>query len=140
MLETIDHSGQSREAKHDRVAATLVVAALISVLFAGSTLLTPLYVIYQERFGFPRLTLTLIYGVYVIGNLTALLLFGGVSDVVGRRRVAVMAVAAATASTTIFLFATGSGALYMGRILNGFAVGGVREPRRLGSRTNRRSG
>src|SRR5262245_8975080 len=48
--------------------AIAAVAVLIGVLFAGSTLLTPLYVIYQERFGFAQITLTLIYAIYVAGN------------------------------------------------------------------------
>ena len=39
------HFAQSRDAKLDRAVATWVIAAMIAVLFAGSTLLTPLYVI-----------------------------------------------------------------------------------------------
>src|SRR5690348_7342322 len=38
---------------------------LIAVLFAGSTLLTPLYPAYQRAFGFGPLVLTLVYGAYV---------------------------------------------------------------------------
>ena len=34
---------------------------MIGVLFAGSTVLTPLYVIYKQQFGFSQITLTLIY-------------------------------------------------------------------------------
>lgn len=45
----------------------------------GSTLLTPLYVVYRETFAFSELTLTLIYATYVIGNLSALFLFGRLS-------------------------------------------------------------
>ena len=57
-------------------------------IVCGSTLLTPLYVIYRQKFGFSGVTLTLIYAAYVVGNLGALLLFGRVSDQVGRRRAA----------------------------------------------------
>ena len=62
---------------------------MIGVLFAGSTAVTPLYVIYKREFGFSQISLTLIYAVYVIGNLTALLLLGGCptrSAAGGRRR------------------------------------------------------
>src|SRR5436190_24205598 len=55
-------------------------------MFMGSTLLTPLYVVYQDTFGFSGTTLTLIYATYVIGNLTSLFVFGRVSDQLGRRR------------------------------------------------------
>jgi len=76
---------RSRDTDYRGHAAIAAVAVIIGVLFAGSTLLTPLYVIYQERFGFSHVTLTLIYAVYVAGNLAALLLFGRVSDKLGRR-------------------------------------------------------
>lgn len=56
--------------------AIAAIAIMIAVLFAGSTLLTPLYVIYKQHFGFSQITLTLIYAVYVVGNLTALLVLG----------------------------------------------------------------
>src|SRR6476620_3435852 len=56
-------------------------------MFIATTLPTPLYVIYEHTFGFSRVTLTLIYAVYVVGNLVALLLFGRTSDVIGRRMV-----------------------------------------------------
>ena len=104
-------------------AATATVAALIAVLFAGSTVLTPLYIVYQQQFGFSQITLTLIYAVYVIGNLAALLLFGGISDVMGRRRIAIAALAAGVISALIFLFAQSTLWLYVGRILSGFAIG-----------------
>ena len=54
-----------------------MAVAMIGVLFAGSTLVTPLYVIYEKEWGFSRITLTLIYAAYVIGNLAALLVWGG---------------------------------------------------------------
>ncbi|MGH6777892.1 MAG: hypothetical protein ACRECL_07785 [Bradyrhizobium sp.] len=41
-------------------AAAGTVATMIGVLFAGSTLVTPLYVIYKQAFGFSQITLTLI--------------------------------------------------------------------------------
>jgi MFS family permease len=104
-------------------AAICVVAAMIGVLFAGSTLLTPLYIIYKQRFGFSQISLTLIYAAYVLGNLAALLLFGRLSDEIGRRKTAVAAMVLAIVSALIFLFARGIVSLYAGRILNGLAIG-----------------
>jgi MFS family permease len=106
-----------------RKAAVVVVAALIGVMFAGSTLLTPLYIIYKQRFGFSGITLTLIYAVYVVGNLAALLVFGRLSDQIGRRRAALPALAVAILSTLIFLLADGTAALYWARMLSGLGVG-----------------
>ncbi len=107
----------------DGTAAITAVAAMIGVLFAGSTVLTPLYIVYQQQFGFSKITLTLIYAAYVIGNLAALFIFGGISDTIGRRRAAVPAMAVAIIGALMFLFAQDTAALYIGRILSGFAVG-----------------
>jgi MFS family permease len=104
-------------------AAVSSVAAMIGAAFAGSTLITPLYVIYKEEFGFSRITLTLVYGAYVLGNLVALLFFGHLSDQLGRRRTTVPAMAIAILSALVFLFAEGVAWLYVGRILGGVSIG-----------------
>ncbi|WP_456704552.1 MFS transporter [Bradyrhizobium sp. USDA 4449] len=57
-----------------KTATVIAVSCLIGALFAGSTVATPLYVIYKQQLGFSQITLTLIYAVYVVGNLTALMI------------------------------------------------------------------
>ena len=99
------------------------VAAMIAVLFAGSTVLTPLYIVYKQQFGFSQITLTLIYAVYVVGNLAALLMFGGVSDVVGRRPASLAAMLVAIVSALVFLFAGNVVSLDVARILSGLGIG-----------------
>jgi MFS family permease len=103
--------------------AIVAVAAMIGVMFAGSTLLTPLYIIYKQKFGFSDITLTLIYAAYVVGNLGALLVFGRLSDQIGRRRAALPALAVAVLSTLVFLFTDGTAALFWGRALSGLGIG-----------------
>ncbi|HKE15698.1 MAG TPA: MFS transporter [Kofleriaceae bacterium] len=103
--------------------AAAVVAALIAIMFMGSTLLTPLYVLYQKKLGFSQVTLTLIYASYVVGNLAALLLFGRLSDLVGRRRVALAAIGLAGVGTLLFLLAGGTGWLFWARATSGLAIG-----------------
>lgn len=87
------------------------------------TLPTPLYVVYQDRWGFANGVLTAVFAVYAAGVLTALLVFGRLSDQVGRKPVLVAAVAVATASTIAFLLADGVVALFAARLLSGFAAG-----------------
>jgi len=120
-----DHFGFLRSQKKELhgTMAISAVAAMIGVLFAGSTVVTPLYVIYKQQFGFSQISLTLIYAAYVLGNLAALLLFGRLSDEIGRRRTAVTAMAIAVVSAVVFLFARGIVSLYAGRILSGLAIG-----------------
>jgi MFS family permease len=113
----------TRRAELRGTAAIAAVATMIGVLFAGSTILTPLYVIYQQQWGFSHITLTLVYAAYVIGNLAALLVFGRVSDRIGRRRTALPAIAVGIVSALVFLFAEHVAALYLGRILSGLSIG-----------------
>src|SRR5262245_60326666 len=120
---TIRDAALTRRSEFDRGMAMTVVAAMIAVLFAGSTALTPLYIIYKQTFGFSQITLTLVYAVYVVGNLLALLLFGRVSDIVGRRPVALASMTVALASAFLFLTARNVVSLDIARILSGFAIG-----------------
>ena len=96
---------------------------LIGVMFMGSTLLTPLYLLYQRAFGFSEITLTLIYAVYVVGNIGALFFFGRLWDQVGRRRTSLPAIALAGVATFVFLFARSTAWLFVARILDGLAIG-----------------
>jgi MFS family permease len=99
------------------------VALAIGILFMGSTLVTPLYRLYRLEFGFSALTLTLIYAVYVLGNLASLLLLGRISDELGRRRVLLPALGFAAAGTLLFLAALSTGWLFAARLASGAAIG-----------------
>ena len=102
-----------------RVAGGVVVA----ILFMGSSLLTPLYQLYRSQYGLGALGLTLIYAIYVVGNLAALLFLGRLSDQLGRRPIVLAGLALAAFSTLLFLIASGSGLLFAGRVASGCAVG-----------------
>jgi len=101
----------------------VVISSIVTVAFAGSVVVTPLYPLFQHEFGFSELTLTLIYAVYVVGNVVALLLFGQVSDQIGRKRVAIPALLLAAVAGLLFIAASGTGFLFAGRLLIGLAVG-----------------
>ncbi|MFF4186616.1 MFS transporter [Streptomyces sp. NPDC001691] len=101
----------------------LLAGAVFAVCMAGTTLPTPLYGLYQEKFGFSELTVTVVYAAYAFGVIGALLLVGNVSDTVGRRPVLLGGLAFAAVSAVCFLCATGLGWLYAGRLLSGPSVG-----------------
>jgi MFS family permease len=101
----------------------LVIASIITVAFAGSVVVTPLYPLFQREFGFSEVTLTLIYAVYVVGNVAALLLFGQLSDQIGRKRVALPALMLAALGGLLFVLAHGTAFLFAARLLVGLAVG-----------------
>jgi MFS family permease len=95
----------------------------IGVMFMGSTLVTPLYGLWRDAFGFSGLVLTLVYAAYVVGNLAALFLFGRLSDQIGRRRASLPAMALAALAMIVFLFASSTPWLFAGRVISGLAIG-----------------
>lgn len=110
---------EARSAKKDLWIATVAIAAL----YVGSTVLTPLYPLYRHVFGISQLTITVIYAVYVVGNLTVLFLFGRLSDQIGRRVTTLIALGLTLISALTFLLAAGTPELLLGRAINGFAAG-----------------
>ncbi|MFF8846305.1 MFS transporter [Streptomyces sp. NPDC015127] len=101
----------------------LLGGAVFVVCMAGTTLPTPLYTLYQEKFGFSELIVTVVYAVYAFGVIGALLLAGNASDAVGRRPVLLCGLGCAAASAVCFLSATGLDWLYAGRLLSGLSAG-----------------
>jgi predicted MFS family arabinose efflux permease len=89
----------------------------------GTTLPTPLYPLYQQRFGFSELMITVIFATYAAGVIAALLLFGSLSDEIGRRPVLLIGVAFSALSAVAFVLANGLGLLLLGRVLSGFSAG-----------------
>jgi MFS family permease len=93
------------------------------VVLLGTTLPTPLYSIYQADFGFSELTVTAIFATYATGVIAALLLFGRLSDQIGRRRVLLPGIALSALSAVVFLLAQDVGLLFAGRVLSGLSAG-----------------
>ena len=90
---------------------------------AGTTLPTPLYPIYQHELGFSGLTITVIFAMYAAGVIAALILFGNLSDQIGRKRTLLPGLAAAAASAVVFLLAHGLAPLLLARFLSGVSAG-----------------
>jgi predicted MFS family arabinose efflux permease len=103
--------------------ALVIVAIELGMMFVGAILPTPLYPLYRRAFGFSQVTLTLIYSVYVLGNLLALLLFGRLADQIGRRGASLPAIGVCMASAVVFAAAAGTPWLFVGRALSGFSTG-----------------
>ena len=100
----------------------LVAGVLVLSLFAA-TAPSPLYRVYQHQLRFSALTLTAIFAVYSVAVLVTLLVFGSVSDYVGRRPVIVAALAFNMGGCALFLAAHSVGLLVAARVLQGVAVG-----------------
>lgn len=98
--------------------------ALIFLLFtAASAVPTPLYVVYQEAWGFSDTMVTFIFAIYVAGLLGALLVVGALSDHIGRRPVLGAAIVLETIALLLFLVAGDIAVLSVARFLQGIATG-----------------
>jgi predicted MFS family arabinose efflux permease len=102
----------------------LLATALFALTFAAAAP-SPLYVVYQSRWGFSPVTLTLIFGVYAFALLLSLVTVGGISDHVGRRPVLTIGLLLEAASMVVFLSATSVGWLVAARIVQGVATGAL---------------
>lgn len=106
-----------------RPVAFWLGAAVLFLMLAAAAATAPLYPVYQAKWRFSATTLTAVFAVYVLFVLITLLLFGSLSDHVGRRRVIVAGIAIEAAACVLFLLAGGVGPLFGARALQGAAVG-----------------
>jgi predicted MFS family arabinose efflux permease len=106
-----------------RRAGLASVAFALAVAMLGTTLPTPLYDLYRQRFGFSELMITVIFATYAAGVIASLLLFGRISDQIGRRRMLLPGLALAALSAVAFLIADGLPLLIVGRVLSGLSAG-----------------
>jgi MFS family permease len=106
-----------------RTVAFLVVGAAWFGMMAGSNVATPLYAIYEREFGFSSAVLTLVFATYALALAPSLLLFGQLSDRLGRRRVMAAGFATATVGLGLFAIASGLAWLFAARAVQGVAVG-----------------
>jgi MFS family permease len=103
--------------------ALILLASLIVSLLAASSAPTPLYAIYQQRWGFSPITTTIVYGVYALTVLASLLTLGRLSDYVGRRPVLLTALAVQVAAMVVFATAGGVDGLLLARVIQGLSTG-----------------
>jgi predicted MFS family arabinose efflux permease len=107
-----------------RVSFYLLASIVVSFL-AGSSAPSPLYGVYQAAWGFSPITVTIVFGVYAIAVLAALLTVGSLSDYVGRRPVLIVATLLQAVTMILFATANGVAALIVARIVQGLATGGA---------------
>jgi MFS family permease len=99
------------------------VAAILALFYAAAGAPSPLYGDYAARWHFADDVLTVVFAVYALPLLVALLAFGAVSDAIGRKPVVLGASALLAVSLGLFVVADGLGVLIAARALQGFATG-----------------
>ncbi len=124
-IDCLEHSPAAgrRRLAVPRHLAFWLLAFVFAATMLGTTLPTPLYVIYQARWHFSAAIVTVIFAVYAAGVLAALLLAGRSSDQAGRKPVLATALGASALSTVVFILAPNVGVLLAARILSGLSAG-----------------
>ena len=99
------------------------MAGVLCLLFFAAGAPSPLYGIYRAQLRFSATTLTAVFATYALVLLLTLLIFGSVSDYLGRRRVILAALVVTAGACGVFLAAHDVGLLFAARALQGIAVG-----------------
>lgn len=103
---------------------SLVFLAITLLTFlAASSAPTPLYHLYQQHLDFSAGMLTLIFGVYALSLLAALLTVGSLSDYLGRKAVIFAALILEMLAMLLFINESSVAWLIVARTLQGFATG-----------------
>jgi MFS family permease len=90
---------------------------------AGTTLPTPLYPLFEQRYAFGSLLVTVIFAIYAFGVIGGLILFGNLSDRLGRKPLLLLGLGLSAASALLFLLAGSLAPIYAARIVSGLSAG-----------------
>ena len=104
-------------------AALYLQASIILFFLAGSSAPTPLYAVYQGKWGFSPITTTVVFGIYALAVLASLLVVGRLSDHIGRRPVLLAAIAVQAVTMIVFATADGVPGLFVARVIQGLSTG-----------------
>lgn len=112
--------------RHQTVAPHRLVVgagAVVLVAMLASFAPTPLYPLYQERWGMEDVGVGVVFAAYPVGVLAVLVLLGGLSDRVGRRRTLLLGLAVLGISFAVMGAAPSPSVLVVGRLMQGFGAG-----------------
>ncbi|WP_329576097.1 MFS transporter [Kitasatospora sp. NBC_01250] len=106
-----------------RTTSFALNSSILVALLAASSAPTPLYPVYQDRWGLTPLAVTVVFSAYSLALLLALLTTGSLSDHLGRRPVLVGALLAEAGAMVLLATAHGAGSLTAARVVQGAATG-----------------
>ncbi|AMM25247.1 MFS transporter [Variovorax sp. PAMC 28711] len=104
-------------------AAFPLLATVLFAYFMAASAPSPLFIVFQQQWGFSSSLLTVAFAIYAIALLLSLLVAGSLSDHIGRRPVMLVALFMQTLAMLMFLWARGIGGLIAARVVQGIATG-----------------
>jgi MFS family permease len=106
-------------------AAFPLLATLLFAFFVAGSAPSPLFVVFQQQWGFSPALLTVAFAIYAIALLVSLLVAGSLSDHIGRRPVVFTALLLQAGAMLTFLMAESINGIIAARIVQGIATGMV---------------
>ncbi|MFI1459620.1 MFS transporter [Nocardia carnea] len=103
--------------------AYALILAATGVAMGVSGVPAPLYGLYEQEWHLSPLITTIVFAVYAVAALVAVLISGRISDVVGRKPVLLGAFVTMIAGLVVFVLADTVAMLVLARALHGLAVG-----------------
>lgn len=116
------HTPTARARPSTNRSVVVVTGAFWSMLLCAN-LATPLYAVYRKQFGFSPAVLALIFAVYALVLMPSLVLFGQLSDRLGRKKVIAAGLVAQIMGLIAFATAGQVVWLFLARALQGLAQG-----------------
>ena len=104
-------------------ASFFLLASITASFLAGSSAPSPLYPLYMAKWGLSPIVVTVIFGIYAVAVLLALLVAGRLSDHLGRRPVLLVATLAQVFTMALFATATSVTGLLVARVVQGLTTG-----------------
>ncbi len=102
-----------------------LVGLALSVAIMGNNAASPIYPLFQRRFGLSTGEVTLVFAAVVVGVIPSLLVLGPLSDRVGRRPLLLLALTLALLGALGFIVAMNLGELLVARALQGLSFGAL---------------
>lgn len=99
------------------------IAISLFLVTAAVNLEMPLYRTYAQLAGYGNGLTAIVFAAYVLGLLPILILFGGISDRLGRKPVILLGLLSAALATTVMIISPNIHTLLFTRILQGAGVG-----------------
>jgi MFS family permease len=118
----MDSASESKVADVKVTAGIVIIITSLLSITLGVNMEVPLYGLYANTAGAGTGVLAIVFSAYVIGLLPTLILFGGVSDVFGCKRVLIFALILSVISNMLIIVQPNMQMLFVVRILQGISV------------------